>query len=124
MRKNKLSVTLTILCILSLWHCSSPKTFPEELVGIWRTKSPDYEGSFLELNTNTISIGTVKGDVHNFRIIKIKKKIEDGGWESFIIHYLDNNSQKCELALYFHPLNDGILRLQTKQEITWFREKT
>jgi hypothetical protein len=124
MKNNKLSVTIAILCILSLWYCNAQKTVPDELAGIWRAKSPDYEGTFLGLYEDTISFGTVEGDVQNFTIIKIKKYEEDGDWESFIIHYLDNNSKKCELSIYFHPINAGILRFKNKQNVTWFREKT
>lgn len=78
---------------------------------------------FCGLQEDTIIFGTVEGDVQVFTIIKIKKK-EDGEWKSFIIHYLDNNFQRCELPIYFHPINDGILRFKNKEEVTWFREKT
>ena len=124
MRKNKLSIIIASLCILSLWHCNVQKTVPGELTGIWRAKNPNYEGSFLELHKDTISIGTVEGDVQKFTIQKIKRYKEKGDWESFVIHYLDDNSERRELPLYFHPINDGILRLKNKQNITWFKEKT
>ena len=115
---------IAILFFLSLWQCNTQKTVPEELTGIWKAKSPDYKGSFLGLHGNTITFGTVEGDVQNFRILKIKKTEKEGEWESFTIHYMDNNFQRCELPIYYHPINDGILRFQNKQEITWFREKT
>ena len=124
MKKNKLSVSIAFLCILSFWQCNTQKTVPDELTGIWKAKNPDYEGSFFGLHKDSISFGTVEGDVQNFTITKIKKYKEDGDWESFVIHYLDNNFQPCELPIYFHPINDGILRFKNKQEITWFREKT
>jgi hypothetical protein len=124
MKKNVLSVTIVILGILCLWQCSTQRTVPDELAGIWKTKIPAYEGSFLELQENTISFGTVEGDVQVFSIIKINKNKEDGEWESYIIHYRDNNFKRCELPIYFHPTNDGIMRFKNNEDVTWFREKT
>jgi hypothetical protein len=94
------------------------------MAGIWKTKIPDYEGSFLGLQEDTITFGTVEGDVQVFTITKIKRYKEDGEWESFIIHYLDNDFQRCELPIIFHPINNGILLIKNKEEVTWFREKT
>jgi hypothetical protein len=124
MKKQKLSATLTILSFLFLSQCSTQKTVPDEITGIWKTKIPDYEGSFLGLKQDTITFGTVEGDVQVFSIIKIKKNKENGDWKSFVIYYLDNNFQRNELPIYFHPIDDGILRFKSKEEITWFREKT
>lgn len=124
MKKHILSVTITILCALCLWQCNTQKTVPEELAGIWKTKILDYEGSFLGLQKDTITFGTVEGDVQVFSIIKIKKDKENGEWKLYTIHYVDNNFQQCELPIYFHPIDDGILRFKNKEEVTWFREKT
>ena len=124
MKKHIISVTITILCALCLWQCNTQKTVPEELAGIWKTKILDYEGSFLGLQNDTITFGTVEGDVQVFSIIKIKKAEENGDWKFYTIHYVDNNFQQCELPLYFHPIDDGILRFKNKEEITWVRKKT
>jgi hypothetical protein len=124
MKNNSLSTIFAILCILSLWQCSPQKTVPEELAGIWKTKKQDYGVSFLGLHEDTISFGTVEGDVQTYSIIKIKKNREEGEWITFTIHYLDNDFQRYELPLYFHPINDGILRFKNKEEVTWFRDKT
>jgi hypothetical protein len=124
MKNHALSATFAILGILCLWQCSTQKTVPAELAGIWKTKIPDYEGSFLGLHEDTITFGTVKGDVQVFSITKIKRQKEEGEWESFNIYYLDNNFQQCELPIHFHPINNGILRFKHKEEVTWFREKT
>ncbi|MGB6339115.1 MAG: hypothetical protein WBF32_05010 [Candidatus Aminicenantaceae bacterium] len=124
MKNNMLSATITILCILCLWQCNAQNTVPDELAGIWKTKIPDYEGSFFGLQEDTITFGTVEGDVQVFTITKIKINRENGEWISFIIHYLDNNFQPCELPIYFHPINDGIMRFKNKEDVTWFREKT
>jgi hypothetical protein len=124
MKKQIFATIFVMLIILCLWQCNTQKTVPHKLAGIWKTKNPHYEGSFLEFHEDAISFGTVEGDVQTYTIIKIKSSKEEGDWESFIVHYLDDNSKRCELPIYFHPVNDGILRLKNKQEITWFREKT
>jgi hypothetical protein len=124
MKNHVFSATITILGILCLWQCSTQSTIPDKLTGIWKTKIANYEGSFLGLQENTITFGTVEGDVQVFSITKIKRHKEEGEWESFIIYYLDNNFQSCELSIAFHPTNDGILHFKNKEEVTWFREKT
>lgn len=124
MKKNVLFATISFLCVLCLWQCNTQHTVPNELTGIWKTKIPDYKGSFFGLQENTITFGTVDGKVQVFTIKKIERKNEDGEWISFNIHYLDDNFQKCELPIYFHPTNEGILRFKNKDEVTWFREKT
>ncbi len=124
MKKNVLSATIASFYILCLWQCNIQNTVPDELAGTWKTKIPDYEGSFFGLREGTITFGTVEGDIQVFTIKKIKKIKKDGGWVSFIIQYLDNNFQRYELPLYFHPINDGILRFKNKEDVTWFREKT
>lgn len=123
MKNHMFSATITILCILCLWQCNAQNTVPDELAGIWKTKILDYEGSFFGLQEDTITFGTVEGDIQVFTITKIKKNREDGEWKSFIIHYLDNNFQPCELPIYFHPINNGIMRFKNKEDVTWFREK-
>ena len=124
MKKQMLFATIGILGILCLWQCKNQNTVPEELEGIWKAKISDYEGSFLGLQKDTITFGTVEGDVQVFSIIKIKQHKEDGEWESFTIHYLDNDFKSCELPIIYHPIKDGILRIKNKEEVTWFREKT
>ncbi|MGD9346702.1 MAG: hypothetical protein PVH84_12610 [Candidatus Aminicenantes bacterium] len=124
MKKNMIFITVALSSFLCLWQCSTQKTVPEELAGIWKAKNPDYQGTFLGLRDSTITFGTVTGDVQNFSILKIKKTKVQGDWESIVIHYLDNNLKRYELPIYYHPMNDGILRFQNKEEITWFREKS
>ncbi len=124
MKKQILSATITLLSVLCLWHCNAQKTVPDELIGTWKAKTPEYAGSFLGLQRDTIAFGTVEGDVLVYPITKIKKNDEEGEWKLFTIHYLDNNFKRCELPVYFHPINNGILRFKNKLEITWLREKT
>jgi hypothetical protein len=122
MKKLIFSATTLMLSVLCLWQCNALKTAPDELIGIWKTKKPDYVGSFFGLQEDTITFGTIEGDVQVYSIIKIDKNEENGKWKLFTIHYLDNNYKRCELPIYFHPINDGILRFKNKEEITWFRE--
>lgn len=124
MKKQILLLTIALSSVLCLWHCNALKTVPDELIGTWRAKTPDYKGAFIRLQRDSITFGTIEGDVQVCSIIKIKKNKEEGEWKLFTIYYLDNNSNRCELPVYFHPIDHGILRFKNKEEVTLTRENT
>jgi len=79
-RKN-LFVAFAILTMLLLYGCAQRAVIPDELVGIWTTPTPIYEGCFFEITKEEIIFGAKDGSESNFFIKDLKiQKIPHEEW--------------------------------------------
>lgn len=122
MKTKKWLVGLAILAVLICSQCGKNTTASDELIGIWKTASPKYEGCFFEFRTNTISIGPQEGEPSTFAITNIKKKKErNEEWTLYTIFYVDKGAE-YEFPLYFLLEKGGVIRFKNQLDIVWTRE--
>ncbi len=123
MMPKRLLVALAILIVFIGSNCGKNTTISDELIGIWRTASPKYEGCFFELRTNSITIGPQEGEPNSFAITNIKrKKKSKEEWTSYIIYYVDQGGKEYEFPIYYLPERTGVIRFKNQLDIVWTRE--
>lgn len=124
MKLNKISIVLAILCILFVTGCSRNPVIPDELVGIWKTPTPIYEGCFFQITKDEISFGSKDGQVSSFLIKDMRiQRIADEEWTLYTISYVARGYQKYEFPFYYHPASNGVIRFKNKMESVWTREQ-
>lgn len=122
MKTKKLLAGLAILIIFICSQCGKNTTVSDELIGIWKTASPKYEGCFFEFLTNTITIGPLEGEPSTFAITNIKReKKNNEEWTLYTIFYVDQGAE-YEFPLYFLLEKDGVIRFKNQLDIVWTRE--
>ena len=122
MKIKKLLGALTILIVFICSQCGKNTTVSNELIGIWKTASPKYEGCFFEFRTNTITIGPQEGEPNTFAITNIKmEKDRTQDWTLYTIFYVDKGDE-YEFPLYFLLEKGGVIRFKNQLDIVWKRE--
>lgn len=125
MKIKKISIVFATLCILFAFGCSRNPVIPDELVGIWRTPTPIYEGCFFQITKEEISFGSKDGQVSSFLIKDMRtQRIADEEWTLYTISYVARGYQKYEFPFYYHPASNGVIRFKNKMESVWTREES
>ena len=123
MKTKKIFVILAIFSVLLVYGCSRKLVVPDELVGIWETPTPIYEGCFFEITKEEVKFGSKDGQVSNFFIKDMKiQKIPNEEWTLYTISYVARGFQKYEFPFYYHPASNGVIRFKNKMESVWTRE--
>jgi len=122
MKTKKWLVGLAILVVFICSQCKKNTTVSNELIGIWKTASPKYEGCFFEFRTNTITIGPREGEPSTFAITNIKREKErNEEWTLYTIFYVAQG-EEYEFPLYFLLEKGGVIRFKNQLDIVWTRE--
>ena len=123
MKTKKLFVIFAILSVLLVSECSRKPVVPNELLGIWKTPTPIYEGCFFEITKEEVKFGSKDGQVSNFFIKSMKtQKIPSEEWTLYTISYVARGFQKYEFLFYYHPTSNGVIRFKNKMESVWTRD--
>ncbi|UCE21987.1 MAG: hypothetical protein JSV46_07190 [Candidatus Aminicenantes bacterium] len=123
MKTKKITVIFVTLAVLFIYGCSRNPVIPDELVGMWKTPTPIYEGCFFQITKEEISFGSKDGQVSTFFIKDMRvQKITDEEWTLYTISYVVRGFQKYEFPFYYHPASNGVIRFKNKMESVWTRE--
>jgi hypothetical protein len=123
MKKQKFFIGFTILTLMLLYGCARKPVVPDELIGVWTTPTPIYEGCFFEITKEEIIFGAKDGSESNFFIKDMKiQKIPHEEWTLYTISYIVRGYQKYEFPIYYHPANNGVIRFKNKMESVWTKE--
>lgn len=114
-------IATSIMMLLS--GCTRKAIVPDELVGIWTTPTPIYEGCFFEITKDEIIFGAKDGSESNFFIKDLKtQKIPEEEWTLYTLSYIVRGFQKYEFPFYYHPASNGVIRFKNKMESVWTKE--
>jgi hypothetical protein len=123
MKKQKFFIGFVILTLMLLYGCARKPVVPDELIGVWTTPTPIYEGCFFEITKEEIIFGAKDGSESNFFIKDMKiQKIPHEEWTLYTISYIVRGYQKYEFPIYYHPANNGVIRFKNKMESVWTKE--
>jgi hypothetical protein len=123
MKKQKFFIGFAILTLMLLYGCARKPVVPDELIGVWTTPTPIYEGCFFEITKEEIIFGAKDGSESNFFIKDMKiQKIPHEEWTLYTISYIVRGYQKYEFPIYYHPVNNGVIRFKNKMESVWTKE--
>jgi hypothetical protein len=122
MRLKSLFAVLAILLIFSGYACEKKIPVPGELLGVWKTKEPAYEGCYFDIKKDRVEIKTIEGSVYADTIIgvKIDKKNSTEDRICYVISCLTPDKVKDELRLYYLPKKEpGVIRFVNQEKIAW-----
>jgi hypothetical protein len=122
MRLKILYAVLAILFIFSGYACEKRVVVPGELLGVWKTKEPAYEGCYFDIKKDRVSIKTAEGTEYVDTIIGVKKdkKMSTEDRICYIISCLTPDKVKDELRLYYFPKKaPAVIRFVNQEKIAW-----
>jgi len=106
-------------------QCQRMFAVPEELIGIWVTKDPNYLDRPFEIKKNTVifeqGLGYLDFDV--YPIVGVKKT-EPEGKTLYIIYYTIPSGKKFEFSFYYSAANGGEIRFKNQPEMLWTKKKS
>jgi len=121
--KSKYIVLALSACIL-LFGCQGrgPKTIPDELLGVWKTSAPKYEGCFIEIRKDSIAFLNMShlGSMYSNDISKIEFASE-GKEMLYTIHYKKRGEEEYQFPFYYYPQEGGAIRFKNQIKIKWVK---
>ena len=118
-------VLMAIVVLVACLGCPSKITsVPENLIGIWRTESPNYADRIFELRKNEVVFQIGEGKFDTNRITSIEKE-EDQKEKKilYILSYKGEKGRETKFLFYHYPEERGVIRFKNQQEMVWTKEK-
>ena len=125
MRPKIILILLVTLAMTFGVQCQRMFAVPEELIGVWVTKDPNYLDRPFEIKKNTLifeqGLGYLDFDV--YPILGVKKT-ESEGQTLYTIYYTIPSGKKFEFSFYYSPANGGEIRFKNQPKMLWTKKKT
>ena len=123
--RTSLALLFAMLALIFGVQCGQIFTVPEELIGVWETKDPNYSDRPFEIKENTVifeqGLGYLDFDV--YPIVGVKKT-ESEGQTLYIIYYTIPSGRKFEFSFYYSAANRGEIRFKNQPEMLWTKKQT
>ena len=118
-------ILLATLVLMFGVQCQELFTIPEELIGVWVTKDPNYFDRPFEIKKNTVIFEQGLGYL-DFDVFPIEggKKTELEGKTLYTIYYTIPSGKKFEFSFFYSAANGGIIRFKNQPEMTWTKRKS
>ena len=112
-----------ILALLGGSSCQKEIVVPNELLGVWETSAPKYEGCYFEVTKDEIIFKDIEGDINFFKISKIETEQDPN--EEFITYIIthDLEERAYDLALLYFPGEEGTIRFKNQTNIVWVKSE-
>jgi len=123
MRYKPMIMALAICAVLLACESKEPESLPPEMLAVWETSAPKYEGCYFEIKKNKISFAN-KAHVETYVVHDIAKiEITTPKTEKLLctIYYKGNEGQKYEFSFYYDPSDGGSIRFKNQPTIKWIK---
>ena len=123
MKCKLIIAALAISAVLLACESKGPESLPPEMLGVWETSEPKYEGCFFELTKDKLSFAN-KSHLESFAIHKISKiEITTPKTEKLLctLYYKGSEGQKYEFSFYYDPSDGGSIRFKNQTTIKWVK---
>ena len=123
MKCKPVIVALAMCTVLLACESKGPNSLPPEMLGVWKTSAPKYEGCFFELTRDKVSFAN-KAILETFAIHRISKiEITTLRAEKLLctVYYKDSEGQKYEFSFYYDPSDGGSIRFKNQTTIEWVK---
>ena len=111
----------TIHLVLFGCQLERSREIPDNLLGIWKTSSPEYADRFFEIDKNRITFGTGEKNAAMHPILRIEED-HKGRQTLYDIYYANLEGQEYKLSLYYFPVR-GTIRFENQGGIEWTRQR-
>ena len=122
MTPKRLSILVTVLMLLLGCQSRKPSAVPDELVGVWKTLSPQYSDRSFEITKTSITFGTGDGQIDSYSIVAVEQAREDDAMLHAIL-YRDEAGKVYRFIVYVEPGNAGVIRWKNKRDIAWVKAR-
>jgi hypothetical protein len=123
MKAKKVLIVFIFLMTFFVFQCGKKPTVPDDLIGVWKTSTPEYEDRFFEIKKDEIIFGTGEGNVDTHRISNIEmEKVRGAESSLYTIHYKNLEGQEYKFSFYFDPIKHGLIRFKNQDKMVWARE--
>src|SRR5687768_9231714 len=113
-------VALCVLAVAALACGSEPPQLPAELIGTWRTQSPDLRESYFELREGWVVFGADRYRISMHPIHSIEST-RSGTATAYAIEYLTEDGAALPLQLVYSPGTPPRLQIGRRRD-AWFPE--
>ena len=123
MKCKPIIIALTICAVLLACESKGPKSIPPEMLGVWKTSAPKYEGCFFELTKDKLSFAN-EAHLDSFvfhRISRIEIITPRAKKLLCTLYYKGSEGQKSEFSFYFDPSDGGSIRFKNQTTIKWVK---
>jgi hypothetical protein len=123
MRCKPIIAAMAVCAVVLACGSRGPKSIPPEMLGVWETSAPKYEGCFFELTKDKVSFAN-RAHLESFVIHEISKiKITTPKVEKLLctVYYQGSEGQKYEFAFYYDPSDGGSIRFKNQITIKWVK---
>jgi hypothetical protein len=123
MRYRLIIAGLAICAVLLGCDSNVPEFIHPEMMGVWKTSEPKYEGCFFELKKDEISFANA-ADVDSFVIYSVSKiQITTPIGEKYLctVYYQGYGGEKYEFTFYYDPSDGGSIRFKNQVAIKWVK---
>ena len=112
-------VGLVLILLVSCLACKRAiKSPPQELLGVWTTDAPAYEGRYLKFEEDYFLIGVGRHTVPVIQpILKIDVR-QDAKQTIYTLHSVDADGAH-ELVVVYDPSDGGALRIKNQRDVVW-----
>ena len=118
-------VVFIILTLLGGYSCKKELIVADELLGVWVTSDPKYEGCYFEVTEDEIVIKDIEEDVNFFKITKIEAEQDPNeDFITYIITHADQEGLPFELSVLYFPGEEGTIRFKNQTNIVWVKSET
>jgi hypothetical protein len=117
--------TIMALCMVILFGCQlwEDRTLPPELMGVWQTSAPRYEGATFEFKGEWLIFTNEKQDyssVNRIKSIDVTTKEERTLYE---IMYESKDGLEYHFAFYYvKTRKGGVIEFTTQDSIVWTKQ--
>lgn len=121
--KRKVTILLILIILLSGCPSRNEESFPQELIGLWETDEPRYDGCSIEISDNQIIFSNSHENYTEFnRITGIEKSVEDGK----ILYNIDyENKEGLEYKsslVYMKKGESEVIHFKNQEDVKWIKK--
>ena len=121
MTSRKIVAALVLLVSLAACQARNDNPVPDHLVGVWKTSEPRYADRYVEIRHDIIIFGT-GGETFELHALMDIAETRAGESIVYTITHLNHSGQKYNLAFYYDPSTNGIIRFKNQREVAWTKE--
>ncbi|MBZ5566961.1 MAG: hypothetical protein LAN64_03830 [Acidobacteriia bacterium] len=114
-RRVALIVVLLVSCLACNRGIKSP---PQELLGVWTTDVPAYQGRYLKFEKDYVLFGVGQDASPTIQPILSIDVRQDGKQTVYTVHSVDADGAH-EFVFFFDPSDGGALRIKNQREVVW-----
>jgi len=125
MKAERALILFIFFLVFFVFQCGKKPTVPDDLIGVWKTSTPEYEDRFFEIKKDEIIFGTGEGNSDTHRIDNIEmEKIPGVESPLYTFHYKNLEGKEYKFSFFYDPKKPGAIRFKNQDKIVWTREKS